>query len=204
MPDGTEIDVIMHEFGFVLGNGRTRLAVNTQDLHPLGTVYACNRMYTDPHVDILVSVDPGMTREIHDHRLSWTFREHYTRPQYTNDLSLPLDKRWQGYSSGPNAAAVAATRGHAYIFLIGMDLETDTGVINNIYAGTEHYKPATDAPTFYGNWVDQLVHISEVYTNIRFIHVNPLNGFTPDKWKKLTNFSIMSKSEFESFICIDK
>jgi glycosylphosphatidylinositol transamidase (GPIT) subunit GPI8 len=120
----------MNEFAFVLGNGQSRLEFDTSDLQSRGTVFACNRMYTDKHVDVLVSVDEGMTKEIQNHKLFCTFKEHYTRPQYTNNMSLPLDKRWQGYSSGPNAAAIAATKGFAYICLIGMDLHSDTSYIN--------------------------------------------------------------------------
>jgi hypothetical protein len=194
----------MNEFAFVLGNGQSRLEFDTGDLQSRGTVFACNRMYTNKHVDVLVSVDEGMTKEIQNHELFWTFKEHYTRPQYTNNTSLPLDKRWQGYSSGPNAAAIAATKGFAYICLIGMDLHSDTSYINNIYAGTEHYKGPDDGPTFYGNWVDQLVHIAEVYNHIRFIHVNPLKGFTPDEWKQMSNFSVMTKPEFQTFVGMDK
>ena len=194
----------MTEFAFVLGNGKTRLDVKTKNLQPLGTVYGCNRMYTDHYVDILVSVDQGMTQEVQKHRSSSVYKEHYTRPQYTNDISLPLDKRWQGYSSGPNALAVAATKGHAYIFLIGMDLTSDTDFVNNLYAGTDHYVKISETPTFYNNWVDQIVHIAEVYPNNRFIHVNPLQDFTPEEWQRLANFSIMNKSEFFTFVGMDK
>jgi len=47
----------MNEFAFVLGNGQSRLEFDTSDLQSRGTVFACNRMYTDKHVDVLVSVD---------------------------------------------------------------------------------------------------------------------------------------------------
>ena len=194
----------MTEFAFVLGNGQTRLEFDTKQLQPLGTVYACNRMFNDKHVDVLVSVDKGMTEEVQRHKLFSYYKEHYTRPEHTNNMSLPLDKRWQGYSSGPNAVGIAVTKGHAYIFLIGMDLTSKTDFINNIYAGTDHYAAKQDTPTFYGNWVNQIVHIAETYPNIRLIHVNPVDNFTPDDWKSMPNFSVMSKSEFITFVGMDK
>ena len=191
----------MNEFAFVFGNGQTRLDFNTRTLSSYGKIFGCNRMYTDPNVDVIISVDPGPTRLIQEHPGTY---EHYTRPQYTNNISFPCDKRYQGYSSGPNAVAIAAGKGFPYIFLIGMDLTSNTGFHNNIYAGTEFYKSDTEPPTYYGNWVSQISHIAENYSHIRLIHVNPLSGFTPTEWRQMSNFSIMTKIEFLTFVGIDK
>ena len=72
----------MTEFAFVLGNGQTRLEFDTKHLQPLGTVYACNRMFNDKHVDVLVSVDKGMTEEVQRNKLFSHYKDCllYTSP----------------------------------------------------------------------------------------------------------------------------
>ncbi len=43
--------------------------------------------------------------------------------------------------------------------------------INNLYAGTEFYKPSTAGPTFTGNWIRQLVKIITEHGQTRFVRV---------------------------------
>ena len=38
------------------------------------------------------------------------------------------------------------------------------------------------------------------FTNNRFIHVNPLDGFSPEEWKSQDNFQIMDLPAFELMI----
>jgi hypothetical protein len=77
-----------------------------------------------------------------------------------------------GYSSGPIAAGLAAIDGHQKIYLIGFDLgPSPANTINNLYAGTEFYKPVSARPTYTGNWVKQLIKIASDHKFVQFVRV---------------------------------
>ena len=189
------------EIAFVLGNGITRLQVNCKDLLNYGYVYGCNRIYQEFAPSVLVSTDPGMAEEIQDTGYSST-NIHYIRKQYKKQGSgshiIPND--YHGMSSGPAALGIACENNVNYMYLIGMDLKGVNNKINNIYAGTKHYREKNVEPTVYDNWINQVAQIMNKFKDRRFIHVNPLNGFIPDSWFKLTNYETMKLDEFTRLI----
>ena len=192
-----------NEFAFILGNGETRKEFLIKDLLCKGKVFACNRVYQEsPPPHTLVSVDKDMAHEIQNSGYS-AKNTHYTRENNVikNSGALGLHKKYFGYSSGPNCAALAANENFPYIFLIGMDLHSlDPERINNLYAGTEHYKKKTDKPQFFESWVKQIQDLIKEFPNQRFIHVNPLLDFTPSEWVLLSNFSVTTPNEFRLLI----
>lgn len=189
------------DFAFILGNGKSRIVFAVEDLRHYGTVYGCNRIYEEHKVDVLISTDPGMSKEI----IESGYPEdnvHYTREKEIpfGGYSRALNPQWAGYSSGPNALAQACQDGFAYCFLIGMDLVSDTSYINNLYADTANYKSSTNEPTHYLNWENQVIEIIKYFSNIRVIHVNPLLNYTPLLWKEYDNFEIQSVNQFKAMI----
>lgn len=192
-----------NEFAFILGNGKTRKEFLIKDLLRKGKVFACNRVYKEsPSPHTLVSVDKDMAHEIQNSGYS-AKNTHYTRESNVikNSGALGLHKKYFGYSSGPNCVALAANEGFPYIFFIGMDLHSlDPNYINNLYAGEKFYKQKTDIPQIFNNWVKQIQDIAKEFSNQRFIHINPLLGFTPTEWTILLNFSIMTSKEFRIMI----
>lgn len=190
-------------FAFVLGNGTSRLSLNFEKIQGRGTIYGCNRIYQDHPVDVLVSVDVKIAKEIQESGYSKN-HTHYTRKSNIiyNSGALPIEKN-PGHSSGPVAAKLAAVSVDPYythIFLIGMDLRgTENKKINNIYAGTEFYKDPAAAETYYGNWVNQIQGVIQEHRTQQFFHVNPYLNFTPEQWKH-KNFSTIGLDEFYSMI----
>jgi hypothetical protein len=185
----------MTQFGFVLGNGKTRLQVDPIVLKNRGGLYVCNRAALDMEYDVCVAVDKEISSEL----------QHKGHTVYTRSNALLTEHAVQiqknaGWSSGPVAATIAAQNGHAYIFLIGMDLISDTKYINNIYADTEHYKTSDATAIAYANWVSQIDTLLREYTSQRFIHVNPLCGYTPEQWTRHKNFQTMTLAQFETMI----
>ena len=81
-----------------------------------------------------------------------------------------------------------------------MDLKGVNNKINNIYAGTKHYREKDVGPTVFDNWVNQIEFIMNKYKNKRFIHVNPLDNFTPDVWRNCDNYEMMNLTEFKLLI----
>lgn len=190
-------------FAFVLGNGTSRLDLDYEKIQGRGTIYGCNRIYQDYPVDVLVSVDVKIAKEIQESNYSKT-NVHYTRKNNIihNSGALPVEKN-PGHSSGPVAtqlAALSKTPYHTHIFLIGMDLRgTNDKKINNIYAGTEFYKDQQAGETYYGNWVNQIKGVIQEHSVQNFFHVNPYLGFTPGEWK-YKNFAVLTLDELYSMI----
>ena len=193
----------MSEFAFILGNGKTRLDITPGELSACGRVYACNRIYNEFTPDVLVSTDAAMAREIQESGYSEN-NLHYTRESniIRGSGARALMPEYTGFSSGPNAMALAAAEEIPYIFLIGFDLDSETKLINNIYSGTAHYAPSDALTTNSDNWINQIYEIAEKYKNQRFIHVNPLLEYTPAYWLTLPNFEAIDLKGFKFMLNI--
>ncbi len=189
------------DFAFILGNGVTRLEVNPQELLQRGAVYGCNRIYQEFSPTVLVSTDQGMSHEIQNSGYSKR-HEHFTRKQYAleHSGSKILPDFVHGSSSGPAACGLACLTDVTHIFLIGFDLKGNNNLINNIYAGTEHYKSKNSEPTTWTNWVDQIDKLLAQFPSKQIVHVNPLHDFTSDRWRQHTNFKTMNMTEFVQVI----
>jgi len=189
------------EIAFVLGNGITRLEVNCESLLDYGHVYGCNRIYEEFAPTVLVSTDKGMAQEIQQSGYS-SNHIHYTRKNnkiLDSGTNILPNNLWD-LSSGPAALGLACETYATYFYMIGMDLKGINNKINNIYAGTQHYKNKDNIPTHFDNWVRQVEYIMRKFPSKRFIHVNPLHNFTPDIWIKNDNLEIMSLYEFKRLI----
>ena len=54
-------------------------------------------------------------------------------------------------SSGPIPLGIACDNNINYLYMIGMDLKGVNNKINNIYAGTKHYRDKDVEPTVFDN-----------------------------------------------------
>lgn len=185
----------------VLGNGKSRLDLDLQRIKSL-RIYACNRAYEDVDCDVLVSVDTKMAHEIQQTGYSKT-HTHYTREQniIPGTGALPIPK-YAGWSSGPAATGIASLEGAEHVYLVGMDLVSPDKQFNNVYADTEHYKKTGDDETYYGNWEDQIQQCMKSFPVIKYFHVNPQRGYSPDKWLSCSNFARLTLEELYSMINI--
>ena len=156
---------------FVLGNGISRKAIVTSHLSAYGPVYGCNALYREFTPDVLVATDTPIAVAIQDSGYALKHRFH-TRKPIIEKGALDLLPKYQGYSSGPNAVALAALDGARTIYLIGFDMGgTAEHKFNNVYADTEFYLPSRTKPTFAGNWVRQLTALMREYPNTKFIRI---------------------------------
>ena len=156
---------------FVLGNGISRKNISMTALGQCGMIYGCNALYREHTPDVLVSTDRPIAEHIQRSGYSAANRFHTRRP--LPELGArEVPKPYFGFSSGPLAVGLAAVDGHRRIYLLGFDLgPTATKTINNLYAGTEFYKPVTATPTYTGNWIRQLVRIMNEHRQTRFVRV---------------------------------
>ena len=156
---------------FVLGNGISRQAISVAEMGHMGMIYGCNALYREHTPDVLVATDRPIAEHIQRSGYSAAHR-FYTRRPLPGFGAQVVPKAYFGHSSGPIAVSLAALEQHQIIYLVGFDLgPTATKTINNVYAGTEFYKPTTAAPTFAGNWIRQLVRIMNEHRQTRFVRV---------------------------------
>ena len=155
---------------FVLGNGKSRLAIEPVELKQKGLVYACNAIYREflPHV--LVATDRLIADKIQQENIQDTVK-FWTRRPVDGSKSLKIERPYYGMSSGPVAVSRACIDGATHVFLLGFDLGGIEGKFNNIYADTEFYKPSTSDPTFSGNWIFQLNEIAQAFPKVTFFRV---------------------------------
>jgi len=180
---------------FILGNGRSRLVLDLDKLMEVGTVFGCNGLYRDFTPHCLVATDRPIAEEIQNSGYAQKHRFHTRKPIEGSGAKF-LVKEYKGFSSGPNAAALALVDGHSDIYLIGMDLGTTNGMFNNIYAGTQFYKKELDPPTFPGNWINQVVTLTKDFESRQFWRVEgPESAFVP-QFNKIPNMRILSMDKF--------
>lgn len=171
---------------FVLGNGKSRLLINPEDLARVGRVYGCNALYRDFTPHVLVATDPGITAEIESSGYPLKHAFYTRRPN--EELGSRLITKHFGFSSGPIATKLAADAGHRVIYLVGFDLASTDGFQNNVYAGTANYRAAGDKETYYGNWIKQLKHIFDEHPHQRFIRLMTQDGIIPYEWQSANNY----------------
>jgi len=163
---------------FVLGNGRSRLAVDLNSLSLHGKIYGCNALYRTFAPDVLVATDPEICKEIED--------SGYPKNNifYTRVPNIELGSRQivdhYGYSSGPIALDLAIKDKHDKIFMLGFDLDSQDSRFNNVYAGTACYKPIGTEPTYWGNWERQIAKIG-IKRPVQIVRVNDDRIF-PKMW----------------------
>lgn len=178
---------------FILGNGKSRLGLDLQSLKSAGKVFGCNALFRDFSPDVLVSTDPGITKEIEESGYPST-NEFFTRkPGHANSKVIPKNN---GYSSGPVATTIAALEGFDKIYLLGFDLIGIQGKHNNVYSGTPNYKEVNSNETYYGNWISQILNISKDFKHQTFIRVGSVNQHLPDKWSNRDNIKHRTIDEF--------
>lgn len=184
---------------FVLGNGKSRLHLDLNQLQEIGPIYGCNALYRTFIPDCLVATDPAIAKAIQESGYAKANRFHTRRP-IEGSGAKGLPKAYRGFSSGPNAVAQACLDGYHVMYLIGFDLGTTDGQFNNVYADTEFYKKITDPPTFSGNWIKQIKQIADEYSNRRFVRVEGLESAFVPGFRDVANLQTMPMDRFQERI----
>lgn len=181
---------------FVLGNGISRQQVSVPRLLELAPVYGCNALYRDHVPTVLVATDQPISRVIQESGYSQQHR-FYTRRPLPNLGANEVPKQYFGYSSGPIATALAAMDNHLRIYMLGFDMGPNHhGKFNNVYAGTDNYKPVGSVPTFTGNWIRQVVRIAGDFPHTRFIRVHGETTSTVPEFAKASNIDRLDMPAF--------
>ena len=156
---------------FVIGNGISRKGIDIPTLKEHGAIYGCNALYREFAPDVLVATDSPIASAIQESGYALKHR-FYTRKPIGGKGAQKLPPETHGFSSGPNAVALAVLDNHKEIYLVGFDMGPKEGnQFNNIYADTEFYKTSKHPPTFSGNWIKQMVQIMQKAPRTQFYRV---------------------------------
>lgn len=184
---------------FVLGNGRSRLKINPEQLKNRGKIYACNAAYRDFIPDFLISVDVKMILELNEHKVQERI------PVWTNYNSKYADFNGfnyfnpsKGWSSGPTALFLASMHGYESIYILGFDYcgDNKNTTFNNVYADTRNYKSSTQSATYYGNWYKQTESVIKDYSKISYIRVVDEKLSLNTDWDKYSNYKTIDYENF--------
>ena len=182
---------------FVLGNGVSRSGLPLENIQKLGKIYGCNALYREFTPDVLVATDRAISIRIQE--TGYPIKnKFYTRKPIEGLGAYRVPKEYYGFSSGPNAVAIAAIDQNHKIYIIGFDMGPSVhNQFNNIYEGTEFYKPSGSAPTYTGNWVKQLTKITKNFSKTQFIRVC---GNTTARLPALDNITNLAHEDLATFV----
>lgn len=181
---------------WVFGNGESRKSINIAKLD--GPKVGCNAIYRDYLMDYLVCVDRRMMQEaIHagantDGALLYTRAEWFNqfkalRVRTVPDLPYVGSDRWDEpfqWGSGPYAVLIAAKYAkERYVNLLGFDLHSKTGTVNNIYKSTPNYDDASKRPVDPRYWIHQIGMVFECFPKIQFTIYQEPGWELPQAWK---------------------
>ena len=156
---------------FVLGNGRSRMALDLDQVKKHGAIYGCNALYREFVPTVLVATDRPISTAIQESGYSAQY-QFYTRKPIPGLGARAVPQQYFGFSSGPLAVSLAALAEHDPIYLVGFDMGPMPGdLFNNVYADTEFYKKSSSQPTYTGNWTRQILRIASDFPRIRFVRV---------------------------------
>ena len=178
----------------IIGNGESRQTINLSDIE--GIKIGCNAICRDVKVDHLICVDRRMVQEAIDLQYKGTI---YTRQdwvnsfkQYNNVTTVPdvpydgdirMDQPFQ-WGSGPYAVLLGAYMSTKFTLkLIGFDLFSETGHVNNIYKDTVHYDKGTKAAIDPRYWIYQIGKVFECFPKNKFIVYQKSGWKLPDQWR---------------------
>ena len=178
----------------IIGNGESRQTTNLSNIE--GIKIGCNAICRDVQVDHLICVDRRMVQEAIDLEFSGTI---YTRQDwvnsfknYTNVTTVPdvpydgdnrMDQPFQ-WGSGPYAVLLGAYMSTKFTLkLVGFDLFSETGHVNNIYKDTLHYDKGTKDAIDPRYWIYQIGKVFECFPKNKFIVYQNSGWKLPDQWR---------------------
>jgi len=183
--------------GFILGNGESRAKLSLAKLQVHGYVIGCNAIYRDYRPDFLITVDSNMALEISksDYIKKWKVLTTY-KDIAGLDNNFVLINQSKRRCAGVTACLVAINHDIKDIYLVGHDLGSPNGLVNNMYKNSACYKKSwedDDSHIVYGK--DYLELFSK-YPSCNFTRVCGKQTFPVKEFYKFKNYSEISKEDF--------
>lgn len=99
------------------------------------------------------------------------------------------------WGSGPYAVLVAAQTEDSEIILIGFDLYSQNGKVNNVYKGTNNYNKSDSQAVDYSYWIHQIAQVFRYHPDKKFLILNQRDWILPREWT-LDNVQFKNFEEF--------
>ena len=161
----------------------------------------------DKNSFVFNGTDPNQMKRQHDHYTSMGYDQktidellskHHRWitwcEEYGDDEVYLISEEYSGWSAGPIAVRTAISNENPTdIFLIGFDMGSSDGKVNNMYKDTDNYLSKDAAVTPDTNWIQQHIQNFIDYPHVRFWKVNPAPLGTDDtckfieEWKDIEN-----------------
>lgn len=140
-----QVDMARKSDALIIGNGKSRLQFDLDQLQQLFTTYGCNALYRDFIPDHLIALDRFMAYEILDNKIDqqtkFYSQNDSTFDRYKNSkINYVICDRRLG-DSGSSAMRLAGINKHKNVYMIGFDYKGHNSFTDNVYAGTKHYAP---------------------------------------------------------------
>ena len=182
---------------FVIGNGMSREGISLEALATHGKVFGCNAIYRDFEPYVLVSVDKGITLEISKAKIPETITHYARNTQHAKSIRLDQKKHHSRSASGPVATQLAAIeKDIKKVYLIGVDLNSPDGKVNNIYSGTENYRAKSGPAVKWHKWEKQYLEVFKQNSGVEFYRIIPMTRYIPSIWKGQRNIHHLEKDDF--------
>jgi hypothetical protein len=180
---------------FAIGNGESRRVIDINSLRDYKI--GCNAIYRDCKMDHLVCADKRMIEEAlsagaNISTLIYTRADWYNNYQgflhvrKVPDLPYASSARWDDpfhWGSGPYAVLIAANLSND-VKLLGFDLHSKNGKINNVYKGTKNYESEDKRAVDPRYWIHQIAKVFECFPSVNFTVYQEEGWEVPEQWKK--------------------
>lgn len=202
----TQVDIEKKSNALVIGNGKSRLIFDLNQLQELFTTYGCNALYRDFIPDYLISMDFAMVDEILNSKVHYKtkfYTQYSQKAQHRHNIGEPIywaiQDKWIG-DSGSGALRLACMNKHSTVYMIGFDYTDDNKFTDNVYAGSKNYAigPVYNSGNYMRNQFEtRLRHYCKSYNDTKIIRINS-NNYRPAV--PYSNFSNMSIEQFKEYI----
>lgn len=176
--------------GFVIGNGESRKGIDLNLLKPYGPIFGCNALYRDFVPDALITVDEQMIKIIEEDNVASKCEVIKRVVKDNNDKifessrGVTIPDKYHG-AAGPSALYIMCDRllNLKQVYLVGFDITSKTGRVNNMYKNTRGYVSESAPATYTGNWIEKLGRIFLAYPHIIFKYT----GDVVSRWNAIPN-----------------
>ena len=165
---------------------------------------------TDPnqlkrHYEMIVQKN-NITDEIDQLELRQLMGNHQQWVTWVDEVDCvePIPMEIEGWSAGPIAVRMALENEKpTEVYLIGFDMGSVDGMVNNVYKGTSNYVTQDAPETFCGNWIQQHAKNFEEFPNVKFYKVNPNPLGTDDVSREIEEWKGFKNVEYIDFKSLD-
>lgn len=187
-----------------LGNGISRLEYpaakfgrtnERKILNYYNVMYGCNALHRDWIPDFLVVTSQTVAATVPREHHSTMYAPQEIMRRYEKSNLLPGGQR---LDAGSAAVYLACFHGARRVFLYGYDGQAESGLNNNVYAGTEYYD-SKDTEVSHSAWVKNLNNIISAYTNVEFLRVTKK---TEDDYRVLQRNKNYKTIDYRTFISL--